>query len=232
MSMPEAAASLRVAVVEDDLRFRDTLEKFFASMPGFRVAGSFGSAPALLQALERSRVRGQAVPWDVVLMDLELPGMSGIEATRQLKRRLPELPVVVLTVFEEPATILEAISAGADGYLVKRISAPELRSQLHSILQEGAPLTPGVARTVLSFVREMRLGTRPRTLPPPTRLDLTQREQDVLRCVVQGMTYKQAAERLGVSLETVRTHIRNTYRKLQVHTVAEAVSHAIRHRLI
>lgn len=170
-------------------------------------------------------------PWDLVLMDLEMPHLGGIEATRRVKTAAAEVLVVVLTVFEDAATILEAISAGADGYLVKRVSAPDLRLQLTTIVQDGAPMTPGVARTLLTFVRES-VGGRPGDDPEPTRLDLTAREQEVLRCIVHGRSYQQTAAELAISLETVRTHIRNLYRKLQVHSVAEAVGLAIRKRLI
>ena len=139
--------------------------------------------------------------------------------------------MVVLTVFEDAATILEAISAGADGYLVKRTSAQDLRHQLAAMIKDGAPLTPGVARTLLTFVRESTGSARAGD-HGPTRLDLTAREQDVLRCIVRGRSYQQTAADLGVGIETVRTHIRNLYRTLQVHSVAEAVWLAIRKRLI
>lgn len=224
---------VRVAVVEDDSRYRSTLEKFLATLPEFSLTGSFASSEAPLQAAEKARANGEPAPWDLVLMDLELPGLSGLETTRRLKQRFPKLPIIVLTVFEDPATVLEAISAGADGYLAKRISAPELRSQLRSILQEGSPLTPGVARTVLNFVRQLHAPSMSeRTASAPSRLDLTEREQEVLKGLVRGKTYQQVADSLSISVETVRTHIRNIYAKLQVHNVAEAVSRAIRNRLV
>jgi DNA-binding NarL/FixJ family response regulator len=207
------------------------METFVRDLPGFALAASYGRAEAALRHLEDTLTSGDGPPWDLVLMDLELPGLDGMAATRRLRAMAPAVSVVVLTVFEDAATVLEAICAGADGYLVKRSSAPTLRLQLASIVEEGAPMTPGVARTLLTFVREgsdggASGGSR------PTRLDLTAREQDVLRCIVRGRSYRQAAEDLAISLETVRTHIRHLYRKLQVHTVAEAVGLAIRKRLI
>lgn len=195
---------------------------------GFALAASFGSALPALAYLDRA---GSGCPWDLVLMDLDLPQMKGIEATREVKSRAPRMPVVVLTVFEEPATILQAICAGADGYLLKRMPAPELLSQLRSIADGGAPLTAGVASTVLNLLRTHP--SRPEFAGPgPARLDLTEREQEVLRGLVGGLAYKQVADVLGISLDTVRTHIRSVYRKLQVHSVAEAVSRAIRERLV
>ncbi|HEY6853049.1 MAG TPA: response regulator transcription factor, partial [Gemmatimonadales bacterium] len=173
-----------------------------------------------------------AAPWDLVLMDLELPGMSGIEATRRVKALSPRTAVVVLTVFEEPATVLEAICAGADGYLLKRTPPERLLAELRSIFEGHSPLSGAVAHTVLDLVRRMGPGSPAEDPGSPTRLELSEREQEVLRCLVDGMGYKQTAERLAVSLDTVRTYIRRIYGKLQVHSVAEAVSRAVRERLV
>lgn len=228
MTRPRAR---RVAIVEDNPRFRATMETFVRELPGFALAASYGRADAALRDLEGAVAAGGSPPWDLVLMDLELPGLHGIAATRRFKAAAPALLVVVLTVFEDEATILEAISAGADGYLVKRINARDLRLQLAAIIQDGAPMTPGVARTLLTFVRASA-GGAPSSNQGPTRLDLTAREQDVLRCIVRGRSYQQTAADLEIGVETVRTHIRSLYRKLQVHSVAEAVGLAIRKRLI
>ena len=157
--------------------------------------------------------------------------MSGIEATRRLKALDRTVLVVVLTVFEEPATILDAIAAGIDGYLLKKSSAPELLAQLKSILAGGAPLTSAVARTLLDLVRVQQTPARAGG-DQVGRLDLSEREQDVLRGLVRGQSYRQIADACGVSLDTVRSHVRNIYRKLQVHRVAQAVSRAIRERLV
>lgn len=218
--------TIRIAVVEDNGRYRDSLETLLAHAPGFSLAASFGAAPPALAALAAA-----AQPWDLVLMDLELPGMSGIEATRRVKAQSPRTAVVVLTVFEEPATVLEAICAGADGYLLKRTPPERLLAELRSIVDGHSPLSGAVAHTVLDLVR--RMGASPTDgTGAPSRLELSDREQDVLRCLVDGMGYKQTAERLDVSLDTVRTYIRRIYGKLQVHSVAEAVSRAVRERLV
>jgi DNA-binding NarL/FixJ family response regulator len=217
--------SLRVALVEDNVGFRRTMMTFLDNVDGFRPVAEFGTAEEALDRL------GDPAAWDLVLMDLHLPGgLQGIDATRRLKARAPDLKVVVLTVFEDPATVIEAISAGADGYLVKRSSAAELRAQLSAIVAGGAPLTPGVARTLMAVVRD--LSPVQVSSEGPQQLNLTEREQDVLRCIVNGRSYQQAADDLGIGVDTVRTHIRNLYRKLQVHSVAEAVSVAIRRRLL
>ena len=222
--------AVRVAVVEDDSRYRRSLELLFRGAPGFALASSYSSANPALIDLRRTIASGRPPCWDLVLLDLDLPGMGGVDAARMFKACCPPLPVVVLTVFEEPATILSAICAGADGYLLKKASAPELLAQLGSVAAGGAPLTSAVARTVLGLVRN---GTfPPRGGHGPARLDLTDREQDVLRGLVRGLSYKQTADALGISLDTVRTHVRGMYAKLQVHSVAEAVSRAIRDGLV
>lgn len=225
--------NLRVAIIEDNPGYRRSLETLFSHADGFSVVSSFISAQAALAEVERLLNKRQEPAWDLVLMDLDLPGLNGIEATCWLKKNLPRLPIVMLTVFEEPSTILEAISAGADGYLLKKASAPEILAQLRMIVSGGAPLTAGVARTLLDLLRAMRAPSiRQAQLGSPARLELTERELDVLQCLVRGLSYKQSADHLGVSVDTVRTHIRGVYKKLQVHSVAEAVARAIRDRLV
>ena len=226
---------LNIVIVEDDPRYRHSLETLFNNTPGFRLGASFGSAYALLQELESLQGAGPESLWRLALVDIELPGMNGIEATRRLKEHLPALTVVMLTVFEEPAIILEAITAGADGYLLKKTPAAELLAQLNAIASGGSPLTPDVARTVLSLLREntpKRLAGKFFNAASPTKLDLTEREHAVLQGLVKGLSYKQVGTKLNISIDTVRTHIRGVYRKLQVHSVGEAVARAIREKLV
>jgi len=208
----------RVAVVEDDARFRESLAALIELSPGFEPAGAFPDAEAA--------IRAAGPEWDLVLMDVDLPGMNGIEATRELKRRFPSIRTVTVTVFEDPATILQAICAGADGYLTKGTPAEEILHQLKTIMEGGAPLSAGVARTLLGMVRD---GGEPVPVRRH-RIDagLTAREREVLSCLVDGLPYKQVASRLGISIETVRSHVRSIYSKLQVHSVVEAVTLALR----
>ncbi|HZI92865.1 MAG TPA: response regulator transcription factor [Patescibacteria group bacterium] len=223
---------LRVVVVEDDARYRSSLEQLFAHAPGFSLAASFPAAVSAVREAEQAAGQGTVPGWDLAVMDIEMPVMNGIEATRRLKAAMPGLKVVVLTVFEQPATILEAICAGADGYMLKRSRANELLDGLRAVAEGGAPLTPNVARSLLDLVREVRIEPSPEQGASPTRLDLTEREQQVLRSLVEGLSYKQAADILGISLGTVRTHVTSVYRKLQVHSVAEAVPRALKERLV
>jgi DNA-binding NarL/FixJ family response regulator len=216
---------IRVVTIEDDPQYRSSLELLFRRAADFELVGSFGSPD---EALSRLSSDGESDDWQLVLMDLDLPGMNGIACTRRIKQRLPDSAVVVLTVFEERATIVEAICAGADGYLLKRTPASELLGQLRAIAEGGAPISAGVARTVLELVRHLD----PAPAGDPSRFELTEREIEVLRCLVQGMSYKRTAQQLEISLDTVRSHIRNVYSKLQVHTVAEAVSRALREGIV
>ena len=220
--------TIRVATIEDDTRYRASLEALLRLSPGIDLAGTYGSPAGALKSLES---HGERSPWDVVLMDLDLPGMSGIEATRRVKRILPDVSVVVLSVFEEPEKILEAICAGADGYLTKSTPPVELLAQIRAVANGGSPLTSGVARTVLDLLRRIGLDETDDPSPGDDRLELSDRERQVLRCLMDGMAYKQVAERLDISIDTVRSHIRRIYRKLQVHSVAQAVSRALREGL-
>lgn len=225
--------TVQVVTVEDDARYRRSLESLVRLAPRFTLAGSFDSATAAVEFLSGEVRRGASPPWDVVLMDLQLPGMSGVEGTRRVKALLPRAAVVVLTVFEEPRTVLEAICAGADGYLLKRMPPDELLDHLTEVVAGGSPLSSAIASTVLALLR--RLGGEVASGPAPlapSRLTLSQREQEVLRALVQGMAYKEVADQLRVSLDTVRSHVRSVYQKLQVHSVAEAVGRAIREGLV
>ncbi len=220
-----AVAPVKMIVIEDDARYRSSLETLFAHAPGFELVASFPSAVAAV-AVAAEQIEG----WDVAFVDVDLPGMNGIEAVRRLKALRPGLVILMLTVFEEPATMLQAICAGADGYILKRTSARQLLEQAREAFAGGAPLTAPVARTILELVR--RLGGDAALAPGPARIELTERERDVLRALVEGKAYKQVAEALGVHIDTVRTHVRHLYRKLQVHSAAEAVVRALREQLV
>ena len=225
-----ARVTIRLAAVEDDRRYRASLETLFAHAPGFRLVETFATGDAMLNRLALVPA-GERPPWDLVLMDLELPGTNGITCTRMLKERLPAVNVVVVTVLEDANDVLEAICAGADGYLSKRTPPSEILMELRSVVAGGSPLSAGVARTVLTLLRGEGAPAR-RSRVNAAQLDLTEREQAVLRCLVRGRTYQETADELGISLDTVRSHVRRVYGKLQVHTVGAAVARAIRGGLV
>jgi len=215
---------IRVLFVEDDVRYRNSVETLLGHAPGFELAAAFGLAePALAWAAKHG--------WDLAVFDLQLPDANGVDAIRRLKQLVPDRPVVALTVFEDPSTIVQAICAGADGYVLKRSTAPELLRLFQAAVTDGSPLTASVARKVLDAFRK-NVPADPTPSPGPTRLDLTEREQQVLRGLVDGLAYKEVADRLDVSIDSVRTHVRGIYRKLQVHSVGAAVSRALRDGLV
>lgn len=222
---------VRIATVEDDPRYRHSLTLLLRGLSGFAHADSYDCATPLLHAARSSHALGNAAPWDVVLTDMGLPDKDGVELTRELKSLYPDLRVILLTVFDEPAHVLAAICAGADGYLLKSSTGQELIDQLDLVVRQGAPISTAIAGTVLRLVRE---GNNERLVPRalPRDLGLTPRQLTVLSSLVEGLSYREIGERLAISIDTVRSHIRQIYAALQVHNVAEAVNYALKHRLV
>jgi DNA-binding NarL/FixJ family response regulator len=210
--------TVRVATVEDQREIREGLRFFIDNAPGFRCVGSFGSVEEALPALTPASV-------DVVLMDLALPGMSGIEGIRVIKSQHPTLKVVALTVYEDDDRIFEALCAGASGYLLKKTPPPRLFACLQEVVTGGAPMSPEVATKVVALFREFR---------PPSLAEyrLTPHETRLLGLLIEGHGYKTAAAALGSSVNTVAFHVKSIYAKLQVHSKSEAVAKALRHRLV
>src|SRR5215471_5444091 len=210
--------AIKVAIIEDHHKFRETLEFLLNHTPGYRCVGSFRS---MEEALEKIKF---TLP-DVVLVDIGLPGMSGVEGVNVLKERFPSLLMVMNTVYEDDERIFEALCAGASGYLLKKTPPTRLLESLNEAIAGGAPMSPEVARRVLKIFREIR---------PPEQADyqLTPHETRLLRLLVDGHSYKTAAIKLGVSVKTVSFHLQKIYEKLQVHSKSEAVAKALRHRLV
>ncbi|HYL97384.1 MAG TPA: response regulator transcription factor [Blastocatellia bacterium] len=207
-----------VAIVEDRREIRDALAMLINGTDGFKCVGGYRSMEQALDMIDRERP-------DVVLADIGLPGMSGIEGVRVLKERYPDMLLMMLTVYEDEERIFDALCAGACGYLLKRTSPTKLIESLKEALQGGAPMSPEVARRVVALFRDMR---------PPERADyqLTPHELRLLKLLVEGHNYKTAAAELGVSFHTIHFHMRNIYAKLQVHSKSEAVSKALRNRIV
>ena len=210
--------TVRVATVEDQREIREGLRFFIDNAPGFRCVGSFGSVEEALPALTPASV-------DVLLMDLALPGMSGIDGIRVIKDRHPTLKLVALTVYEDDDRIFEALCAGASGYLLKKTPPPRLFECLQEVVTGGAPMSPEVAAKVVALFREFR---------PPSLAEyhLTPHEARLLGLLTEGHGYKTAAAALGSSVNTVAFHVKSIYAKLHVHSKSEAVAKALRHRLV
>jgi len=220
---------MRIAIVEDDGPYRSAISALFELAGGFGATTQFERADDAIEAARASTP--EAPPWDLVLMDIEMPGTDGIAATAAMKSALPGIPVVMLTSFEDPARILAAIQAGADGYLLKRSDPSDILEEVRTIAAGGSPLTPSVARSILAHVRAGSPGGpagSSKANEAAVDWKLSEREMDVLRRLVEGLSYKQIADVLCVSIDTVRTHLRHVYRKMQVHSAGEAISRAIK----
>jgi DNA-binding NarL/FixJ family response regulator len=216
---PESAApaSIKVAIIEDQREVREGLAILINGTRGFRCTASFRTMEEAL------RLIGNELP-DVVLTDLGLPGMSGVEGIRVLKERYPDLPLLALTVYDDDEEIFDALCAGASGYLLKETQPAHLLECIKDAHSGGAPMSPEVARRVVKLFREFR---------PPDRANykLTPAETQLLKLLVEGHNYKTAAAELGISTHTVSFHLGNIYQKLQVHSKSEAVAKALRSHL-
>jgi len=205
---------ITVAIVEDNEQLRGTLARVLNRAESFRCVSQYGDAESALQGLPKDKA-------EVVLMDINLPGMNGVECVRRLKQVAPRLQIVMLTVYEDTENIFNALAAGAAGYLLKRTKTAELLEAIREVHRGGSPMTTHIARKVTQSFQ--RAGPSPQ----PTE-NLSEREQEVLDCLSQGFLYKEIAEKLGISYETVHTYIRRIYEKLQVRTRTEAVAKFLR----
>jgi DNA-binding NarL/FixJ family response regulator len=207
--MNKTPAEIRVAVVEDREEERDYLVKLMGSSPGFVCVASCDSGEEAARMLP-------ARPADVVLMDINMPIMSGIECVRELRPLLPQTQFMMLTVVEDYELIFQSIVAGATGYLLKMTPPPKLLEAVRELHAGGAPMSGQIARKVLAAFRQM-----PHFTPGPAKLSPA--EIAVLQRLARGLLYKEVAEEMGLAQGTVRTHIHHIYRKLQVHNRTEAV---------
>ena len=220
-AVPKSASAIgiiKVAIVEDQRDIREGLASLIKFTDGYECTGSFRS---MEEALEKIRFE---LP-NIMLVDIGLPGMSGIEGIRLLKESYPQLLLLMLTVYDDDEMIFDALCAGACGYLLKKTPPALLIESLQEAMSGGAPMSPEVARRVIKLFREIR---------PPDRAEykLTPHELRLLKLIVEGHNYKTAAVTLGVKVTTIAFHMRNIYEKLQVHSKSEAVAKALRNRLV
>ncbi|MBM2841299.1 MAG: Response regulator [Bacteroidetes bacterium] len=208
--------AIRIVIIEDHDDFREGLFHLLKTTEGFQCVGRYSSVEEAMRKMPEP---------DVVLLDIGLPGKTGIEAIPDIKARHTKAHVLMMTVFEDDGHIFDAIQAGADGYLLKKTPPTKLLHAIEDAAAGGMPMTPFVARQAIElFKRHV----------PLSRMDisLTDREGEVLQLLVQGLNYMIIGEKLFISLDTVRNHIRHIYEKLQVHSKAEAVAKAIRQGLV
>jgi DNA-binding NarL/FixJ family response regulator len=220
LNLCKNAHLIRVAIFEDNKHLRETFSLLLASSPDFECAGAYPDCSNLLNDLAES-------PCDVVLMDIEMPGMSGIEATKLIKENFPSVHILIQTVFFEDGYIFNAICAGASGYLLKSTTPDGYLDAIRDIQSGGSPMTPGIARRVIELFK-----TNLQPPSPSKDYNLTTQEKKVLQLLVEGKSYKMIAAELSVAVETVKSHITNIYTKLHVHSGTEAVSLALRDKII
>lgn len=218
-SMPHMASPpLRVIIIEDQREVREGLGTLIRGSPGFACAASYASMEEALNRIDRAQP-------ELILADLGLPGMSGIEGIRLLRDRFPNVPILALTVYDDDDRIFEALCAGASGYLLKNTPPSRLLESMREAADGGGPMSPEVARRVIYLFRTFR---------PPERAayKLTQQESELLKLLVEGHHYKTAADQLNISINTVAFHLKNIYGKLHVHSKTEAVAKALRERIV
>jgi DNA-binding NarL/FixJ family response regulator len=207
---------ITISIIDDQAELRDKILAFLDSMPALKCISGYDSANDALAGLPAEKP-------DVILMDISLGGVSGIECVRQLKAKLPQSHVIILTAFEDIENILTALAAGASGYLLKRMPLSKLSEAIHEVMEGGSPMSAPIAREVVRLLQKI-------PVPGDGNATLSPREREVLESLAVGRTYKRIGEEMAVSIHTVRTYIRRIYEKLHVQSRTEAVAKFIGHR--
>lgn len=213
-----ATARLNIVLIEDLREVREGLYALIDSAPGFRCAAAYRTMEDALA----NPATGRA---DVILTDIGLPGMSGIDGIREVRARWDKVPIVALTVYDSDGQVFQALCAGASGYLLKNVPPARLLEALREVADGGAPMSPEVARRVLRLFRDFQP-------PPQASYRLTPQQHELLKLLVEGHHKKTAAQALGISVNTVSFHLKLIYEKLQVHSKTEAVAKALKERII
>lgn len=213
---------LRIAIFDDNKNIRESIKMLLDTVPDFEVVGSYCHVLDCINDVRESRP-------DVVLMDIEMPGMTGIVAVHKLKSEFPNIQVLMQTVFEDDDRVFDSICAGASGYILKNQLNIKLVDFIRELQFGGSPMSPSIARKVLNKLQEMPQFIRPGEAPD---YHLTPREKDVLSCLVNGLSYKMIASELNISYETVRSHVKKIYEKLHVASLTEVVAKAINQRIV
>lgn len=214
--------SLRIAIFDDNKNVRDSLTLLLKTEKEFEVVGSFAHVLDCLGDIQECKP-------DVLLMDIEMPGMSGIEAVRTLKKEFPQIQVLMQTVFEDDDRVFDSICAGASGYILKNFLNTRLIDSIKELQFGGSPMSPSIARKVLTKMQQIPEHVKPEEAPD---YHLSKREKEVLACMVNGLSYKMIANQLNIGYETVRSHIKKIYEKLHVASLTEMVAKAIHQRIV
>lgn len=204
-----------IGIVEDNKKIRDLIQRYLDMQEEMQCPVAVDTVEEMLEFLEDHQKP------DVILMDIQLPGMSGIKGMEVIKSKYPEIEIIMLTVYHDSHKIFDSLKAGASGYLLKHTSLPEIKKSIENLMKGGAPMSPQIARKVISHFNEET---------PKKNEDsmLTNREQDIVNGLVDGLSYKMIADRFDISIDTVRAHIRNIYKKLHVNSKAEVIAKSLR----
>jgi DNA-binding NarL/FixJ family response regulator len=203
-----------IGIVEDNKKIRDLIQRFLDMQEGMSCPVAVDSVEEMLDHLEKHDHP------DAILMDIQLPGMSGIKGIELIKNKYPEIEIMMLTIYHDSHKIFDSLVAGASGYLLKHTSLPEIKESIDLLLTGGAPMSPQIARKVIQHFNKPQ--------PDKPESGLTSREQDIVNGLVDGLSYKLIADRFDISIDTVRAHIRNIYKKLHVNSKAEVIAKSLR----
>lgn len=204
-----------IGIVEDNKKIRDLIQRYLDMQKDMDCPVAVDSVEEMLDYLEEHKHP------DVMLMDIQLPGMSGIKGMEVIKGKYPEIEIIMLTIYHDSHKIFDSLKAGASGYLLKHTSLPEIKESIENLLKGGAPMSPQIARKVISHFNEEVPKKNENSM-------LTNREQDIVNGLVDGLSYKLIADRYDISIDTVRAHIRNIYKKLHVNSKAEVIAKSLR----
>jgi DNA-binding NarL/FixJ family response regulator len=214
--------SLRIAIFDDNKNIRESIRMLLDTVPDFEVVGSYSHVLDCVEDIKECRP-------DVVLMDIEMPGMTGIEAVKLIKKEFPQVQVLMQTVFEDDDRVFDSICSGASGYILKNFLNTKLIDAIAELQYGGSPMSPSIARKVLNKMQQIPQHIIPEEVPD---YNLTPREKEVLSCIVEGLAYKMIADKLCISYETVRSHVKKIYEKLHVASLTEVVSKAMKERIV
>jgi DNA-binding NarL/FixJ family response regulator len=206
---------IEVGIVEDNVKIRNLIQRYLDMQESMSCKIAMDSVEEMLEYLKEHE------PPDVLLMDIQLPGMSGIKGIGIIKKEYPEIEIIMLTIYHDSHKIFDSLVAGASGYLLKHTSLPDIKESIENLMEGGAPMSPQIARKVIEHFNKPKPETKPES-------DLTAREQDIVNGLVDGLSYKLIADRFDISIDTVRAHIRNIYKKLHVNSKAEVIAKSLR----
>jgi DNA-binding NarL/FixJ family response regulator len=206
---------VEIGIVEDNVKIRNLIQRYLDMQDSLSCKVAVDSVEEMLEYLKEN-----SIP-DVLLMDIQLPGMSGIEGISIIKEKYPEIEIIMLTIYHDSHKIFNSLVAGASGYLLKHTSLSEIKESIENLVEGGAPMSPQIARKVIQHFKQSKPVKKPES-------DLTAREQDIVNGLVDGLSYKLIADRYDISIDTVRAHIRNIYKKLHVNSKAEVIAKSLK----